>query len=309
MKQPLIVIGGPTACGKTETAINLALKINGEIISADSMQVYKKMDIGTAKPTQEELLKVKHYLIDEIDPTDEYSVAIFKNKALEYINLIYSKGKIPIVVGGTGFYINALIYNNDFNEELESNSSYRKYLYKIYETEGKDTLYNMLKNIDPDSAEKIHINNIKRIIRALEYYNETGKKISDHNKLEKQREEAFNTQFFILNMDREKLYDRIELRIDKMIEDGLVQEVSDLIKYIPNNSVSMQGIGYKEIIEYLQGKNSLEEAISNLKQNTRHFAKRQITWFKNQTKGNWINADEFDNNELLTRKIISLLNI
>ncbi len=295
MKKPLIIIAGPTACGKTDSSILLAKKINGEIISADSMQVYKYMDIGTAKIKEEEKQGIKHYLIDEFYPDEDFSIAIFKEMATKYIEEIQNKGKIPILVGGTGFYINSVIYNNDFNK-IDKDDSYRKELEQLAINKGKDFLHNMLKNVDEKSAEAIHQNNVKKVIRALEYYKLTGEKISEHNEREKQREKAYNTTFFILNMDREKLYNRINLRVDIMVKNGLVNEVKSLLeKGYKKNLVSMQGIGYKEIIKYLEGEYSLDYGVEIIKRDTRHFAKRQLTWFKHQSQDAiWIDVNNFN---------------
>nr|WP_317358426.1 tRNA (adenosine(37)-N6)-dimethylallyltransferase MiaA [uncultured Tyzzerella sp.] len=295
MKKPLIIIAGPTACGKTDSSILLAKKINGEIISADSMQVYKYMDIGTAKIKEEEKQGIKHYLIDEFYPDEDFSIAIFKEMATKYIEEIQNKGKIPILVGGTGFYINSVIYNNDFNK-IDKDDSYRKELEQLAINKGNDFLHNMLKNVDEKSAEAIHQNNVKKVIRALEYYKLTGEKISEHNEREKQREKAYNTTFFVLNMDREKLYNRINLRVDIMVKNGLVNEVKSLLeKGYKKNLVSMQGIGYKEIIKYLEGEYSLDYGVEIIKRDTRHFAKRQLTWFKHQSQDAiWIDVNNFN---------------
>ena len=307
MKKPLIIIAGPTACGKTASSIYLAKKINGEIISADSMQVYKYMNIGTAKITKDEMENVKHYLIDEFYPDYDFSIATFKQKATEYINDIHSRGKVPILVGGTGFYINSIIYDNDFTQ-TEKDDTYRKELEQIANQKGNLYLHNMLQKVDEKSAQDIHPNNVKKVIRALEFYKLTGQKISQHNQEEKQREQAYNTTFFVLNMDRDKLYERINLRVDKMIKDGLIEEVENLLnKGYNKNNVSMQGIGYKEIIAYLDGECSLDYAIDTIKKNTRHFAKRQLTWFKHQAKGAlWVDVANFDTQENLVKYMESI---
>ena len=296
MKKPHIIIAGPTACGKTESSVLLAKKINGEIISADSMQVYKYMNIGTAKITEEEKQSIKHYLIDEFYPDEDFSIAIFKEKATQYIKEIQNKGKVPILVGGTGFYINSVIYNNDFTE-TEKDETYRKELEQLAVNKGNDFLHNMLKEVDEQSAEAIHKNNVKKVIRALEYYKLTGEKISTHNEREKQKEKAYDTTFFVLNMDREKLYNRINLRVDIMLKNGLVDEVKNLLeKGYKKELVSMQGLGYKEMIKYLEGEYSLDYAIKIIKRDTRHFAKRQLTWFKHQSEDAiWIDTNKFDN--------------
>ena len=303
MKKQLIIIAGPTACGKTASSIELAKKINGEIISADSMQVYKGMDIGTAKITKEEMQGIKHYLIDELYPNEEFSIAKFKALASKYIDEIYQKGKKPILVGGTGFYINSFIYDNDF-ETTKKDDILRKTLEMQAAEKGNQYLHSKLKEIDSLSAEKIHFNNVKKVIRAIEFFEQTGKKISDHNKEEKKREKAFNPKFFVLNMEREKLYERINLRVDLMLKNGLLSEVESLLaKGYKKNLVSMQGIGYKEIISYLEGNISFEEAVFIIKRDTRHFAKRQLTWFKNQVKDAiWIDATK--NAESLANQMI-----
>ena len=302
MKKPLIVIAGPTACGKTDLSINLAEKIGGEIISGDSMQVYKLMDIGTAKPTAEETRGIPHFLIDELYPDEEYNVMIFQKKAKEYMKEIYDRGHIPIIVGGTGFYINALVYDNDFTEE--ESSSIRDELYRIAETEGKEKLHDMLADIDIEYAQSIHPNNVKRVARAIEYYRLTGEKMSEHNKSAKEKESPYNTAFFVLNMDRQKLYERIDMRVDIMMENGLKNEVRKLIDmgYSPE-LVSMQGLGYKEFIPYFNGEISLEKAVDDIKKYTRHFAKRQLTWFRRQTEGIWIDMTDGDKEKALSQII------
>lgn len=292
MKPPLITISGPTACGKTAVSVELAKIINGEIISADSMQVYKYMDIGTAKITEEEKQGIKHYLIDELYPDEEFSVAVFQKMAKGALAEIYENGKIPILVGGTGFYVNALIYDNDFTPG-EKDEKMRVELEKDAERNGNEYVHNILQKLDPEYAETVHPNNLKRVIRAIEYCRDTGEKFSEYNKREKLREPAYNVKNFILNMDRERLYERIEKRIDIMIDKGLIDEVKKLMKIYPDNLVSMKGLGYKEIIGYLKGEYSLDEAIYILKRDTRHFARRQITWFRHQSDGVWINMDEY----------------
>ncbi|MGN0134697.1 MAG: tRNA (adenosine(37)-N6)-dimethylallyltransferase MiaA [Anaerotignum sp.] len=299
MKRPLIVIGGPTACGKTGFSIKLAKKIGGEIISADSMQVYRYMDIGTAKVTPEEADGVPHYLIDEFDPDEEYNVMIFQQKAKAYMEEIWAKGKIPILVGGTGFYINALLYDNDFTE-TENDTSYREECYKLAQEQGPEVLYERLQKIDPEYAANIHANNVKRVTRALEYHYLTGQKFSEHNAEQKEKETPYDAAVIILTMDREKLYKRIELRIDLMLEQGLLEEVKGLLDrgYTPD-LVSMQGIGYKEFIPYFNGECTLEEAVTQLKTNTRRFAKRQLTWFRRQIDGLWIDLSKATGEEVL----------
>ena len=308
MKKPLVVIAGPTACGKTDISIELAKRINGEIISADSMQVYKFMDIGTAKATKEEMQGIKHYLIDEFMPDEDFNVMIFQQKAKEYMEEIYSKGKIPIIAGGTGFYINAVVNDNEFTETEEDNSL-REKLYKDAQENGADYNHNKLKKIDPEYAATVHANNIKRVARALEYFCLTGQKFSEHNAEEKKKTSPYNTSFIILNMDREKLYKRIDMRVDIMIKNGLIDEVKKLLDmgYNPR-LVSMQGLGYKEIVPYIAGEWSLEKAVDELKKRTRHFAKRQLTWFKRQTENClWVDLTE-GNKEKALNKITEYIN-
>ncbi|MDO4530897.1 MAG: tRNA (adenosine(37)-N6)-dimethylallyltransferase MiaA [Bacillota bacterium] len=299
MKKPLIIIGGPTACGKTGFSIKLAQKLGGEIISADSMQVYRYMDIGTAKVTAEEAEGVPHYLIDELDPDEEYNVMLFQQKAKAYMEEIWAKGKIPILAGGTGFYINALLYDNDFTE-TENDTSYREECYRLAKEKGAEVLYERLKEIDPEYAANMHANNVKRVTRALEYHYLTGEKFSAHNAAQQEKDTPYDAAVIILNMDREKLYERIELRIDQMLEQGLVEEVQGLLDrgYSPD-LVSMQGIGYKEFIPYFNGESTLEEAVTQLKTNTRRFAKRQLTWFRRQIEGLWVDLSKSSSEEAM----------
>ena len=290
----LIILTGPTAVGKTALSIGLAKAVNGEIISADSMQVYKKMDIGTAKITAAEMQGVKHHLIDILDPGEDFNVVLFKEYALKAMEDIYSRGRIPIIVGGTGFYIQALLYDIDF-EENDNDMSYREELQNLASLHGNNYIHDMLGKVDPKSAEKIHANNVKRVIRALEFYKKTGTKISEHNETESQKESPYNFEYFVLCDDRAKLYDKIDRRIDIMLEDGLVDEVRRLVAEGYDRSlVSMQGLGYKEIIDYLQDRCSFDEAVYTLKRDTRHFAKRQITWFKREKHVTWVNKNEYE---------------
>lgn len=291
MKKPLVVIGGPTACGKTGFSIELAKKIGGEVISADSMQVYRYMDIGTAKVTPEEMQGVPHYLIDELEPDEEYNVMLFQQKAKMYMEEIWRRGKIPILVGGTGFYINALLYDNDFTE-TENDMAFREECYAIARTQGPEVLFERLKAADPEYAAEIHANNVKRVTRALEYHYLTGEKLSAHNAAQKQKDSPYNAAVFILTMERERLYRRIEERVDGMLEQGLVEEVRGLLErgYRPE-MVSMQGIGYKELVPYCRGECTLDAAVEQLKTNTRRFAKRQLTWFRRQIDGLWLDMD------------------
>lgn len=308
MKKPIVVLTGPTAVGKTELSIQLAKVIGGEIISADSMQVYKYMDVGSAKITPEEMDGVRHYLVDELEPFDEFHVVKFQEYAQKYLNEIYAHGKIPIIAGGTGFYIQALLNDIDFTEQ-ESDSAYRKELEALAEEHGNQYLHDQLKEVDPESAEAIHPNNRKRVIRALEFYQETGRKISEHNAKEQMRTSPYNFAYFVLNDERSHLYKRIDARVDKMIEDGLEAEVRRLKEMgCTKDMVAMQGIGYKEMLSYLDGSYSLEEAVYIIKRETRHFAKRQITWFKRERDVIWLNKNEFDyKNEAILAYMIKIL--
>ncbi|MGN1317641.1 MAG: tRNA (adenosine(37)-N6)-dimethylallyltransferase MiaA, partial [Lachnospirales bacterium] len=269
----------------------------------DSMQVYKYMDIGTAKIKEEEKEGIKHYLIDDIMPDEKFSVAVFQKMAIEAYNDIIKSNKTPIMVGGTGFYLNAFLYDNDFSDD-EHDYTYRNKLNKILEEKGKEYLYDMLKKCDSEYANTVHINNTKKVIRALEYYTQTGEKFSDYNNREKLRKPKYNHKLFILNMERELLYKRIDKRVDIMIDEGLVDEVKNLLERYSPNLVSMQGLGYKEIVGYLEGRYSLDEAIYILKRDTRHFAKRQLTWFKHQCNGIWIDVDKFNSLDDVTNEII-----
>lgn len=295
-KRPLVVLTGPTAVGKTALSIHLAKAINGEIISADSMQVYQQMDIGTAKIKPEEMQGIPHYLVDEFPPDEEFNVVKFKEYANKYMEQIYEKGKIPILVGGTGFYIQAVLKDVAF--EQEEVSQCRKRLEQLAEEKGAHYLHLQLQNVDPKSALAIHENNVRRVIRALEYYEQTGKCISDHNEQEKKKESPYNFAYFVLNQDRGILYERIDKRVDLMVEEGLVNEVKHLLEQgYGRNLVSMQGLGYKEICAYLENEISLEEAIYILKRDTRHFAKRQLTWFKREQDVIWVDKDQYKTEE------------
>lgn len=293
MKKPLIILTGPTAVGKTKLSIALAKAVNGEIISADSMQVYQYMDIGSAKIKKEEMQGVPHYLIDVLKPEEEFHVVRFQEMAKQAMEEIYAKGKIPILTGGTGFYIQAVVKDIDFSENTEK-SEVRSRLEQLAKDKGSEYLHQKLLEVDPDSAQKIHANNVKRVIRALEYYELTGEKISLHNEREAVKESPYCYAYFVLNDLREKLYQRIDARVDEMLKEGLVQEVEKLSRMgYTRNMVSMQGLGYKEILAYLEGECSLEEAVYILKRDTRHFAKRQITWFKREPDVIWVNKPEF----------------
>ena len=295
MAQPLVIVAGPTAVGKSDFAIELAKRINGEVISADSMQVYKGMDIGSAKITTEEMQGIKHYLIDVLEPTEDFNVATFKELAQGAINEIAAKGKIPIVAGGTGFYIQALLYDIDFSESLGENPEYRSFLSAEYREKGPEYLFERLKEVDPETATIIHMNDEKRVIRALEFYHETGKPISVHNKEQYEKKSDYNFAYFVLNDVREKIYAKIDARVDIMMDKGLVEEVKKLReKGLNVKDVSMQGLGYKEILMYLNGEITLPEAVYRIKRDSRHFAKRQITWFKREKDVIWLNKYDFD---------------
>ncbi len=292
--KPLIIITGPTAAGKTDLSVRLAQAIGGEIISADSMQVYRHMDIGSAKITEEEKKGIPHYLIDVLDPEEEFNVAVFQKMAKAAVNTIYSHGNIPIVTGGTGFYIQALLYDIDFTETGED-SSIREELETMGREKGGEYLHELLHKIDPDSAAEIHPNNKKRVIRAIEYFRQTGEKISEHNRREREKSSPYDFLYYTVNMDRGVLYQRIDRRVDLMMERGLVSEVKRLKEMgCTREMVSMQGLGYKEILDYLQGICTLEEAVYILKRDTRHFAKRQITWFKRERDVRNIFLPDFD---------------
>ena len=296
-KQPLIILTGPTAVGKTNLSIRLAKEINGEIISADSMQVYKYMDIGSAKIMPEEMQGVKHHLIDVLEPEEDFNVVTFQKLCKDAMSDIYSKNSLPVITGGTGFYIQSVLYDIDFTEN-EEDCAYRKELEELAAKQGPEVLHERLKAVDPVSAEAIHANNVKRVIRALEFYEQTGEKISEHNEKEREKQSAYNSCYFVLTDERDRLYERIDRRVDIMIEQGLVDEVKALkAKGLKCGQVSMQGLGYKEILAYLDGEISLEDAIYIIKRDTRHFAKRQLTWFRREKEVIWIDKSEFDYDE------------
>lgn len=306
-KKPLIILTGPTAVGKSALSIQLAKRINGEIISADSMQVYKGMDIGTAKITSSEMEGIKHHLIDILDPIDEFNVVLFQQLGLKAINDIYSRNKVPIIVGGTGFYIQALLYNITF-EDNEGDNSYRKELEELTQEKGPQYLHDLLKSIDSISAKEIHPNNVKRVIRALEYFHLTNKPISAHNQEERQKNSPYNFAYFVLTDDRKLIYDRINKRVDLMLEQGLIEEVEALKTLgCTQAMVSMQGIGYKEIFDYLSGEVSLEDTTFLLKRDTRHFAKRQLTWFNREKEVTWLDRSVLGTDTKILENIMDLL--
>ena len=286
-KPKVIVICGPTASGKTALSIELAKRINGEIISSDSMQIYKDMNIGTAKPTTEEMQGIKHYLLDFVEPNQRYSVAEFKKDAERAIEEILQKGKVPIVVGGTGLYVDSLIYGIEY-QTIEFDENYRKELENRAENEGLDLLYKEAQKIDPQAIKKISANDQKRILRILEIYKATGKNKTEQEIESRKNGVKYDYKVFAIDMNREDLYDRINKRVDIMLENGLIEEVKQLLEKYDQFPTAMQGLGYKEVVEYLQGKTSEEEMIENIKRETRRYAKRQITWFKKNKQTIWI---------------------
>ncbi len=303
-KTPLLVITGPTSTGKTALAIKIAQVLNGEIISADSMQIYRYMDIGTAKPTIEERKGIPHYMLDIVYPDEEYNVALFQKQAMKTIEDISKRGRLPILAGGTGLYINSIIYPMDFSD-AEKDPEYRNYLKKRLKENGVLWLHNQLKKVDLKSAERLHPNDTRRIIRALEIYHLTGKPMTAFHQNYKEIEPPYDLLLYGLTMERQILYERINLRVDCMIEAGLVDEVRGLLKKgYTKDLVSMQGLGYKEIVAYLKGLVTLNEAIEVLKRNTRRFAKRQLTWFRREKQIKWLYADK-QTTEQLAEQLIS----
>ncbi|MCT4618742.1 MAG: tRNA (adenosine(37)-N6)-dimethylallyltransferase MiaA [Marinisporobacter sp.] len=302
MKKPLLIIVGPTAVGKTETSINLAKKLDGEIISADSMQVYKYMDIGSAKPTEEEKNGIPHYLMDEIDPREKFSAADFKEKAEDYMDKIIEKNKLPMIVGGTGLYVNSIIYNVDFTQTT-SNWEFRKKLEDMANEFGNEYLHQKLMEKDKEAAARIHPNNVKRVIRALEVI-ENGEKMKDF-KNDLVENEEYNYTLIGLIRDRQELYERINMRVDLMIEGGLIEEVKNLMKLgLDEEAISMKGLGYKEMIRYLKGEYDLTEATRILKRDTRRYAKRQITWFKRYDQMKWFDFGDYPSKKELEEDIL-----
>ncbi len=290
-KPKVIVICGPTASGKTALSIELAKKIDGEIISCDSMQIYKDMNIGTAKVTKEEMQGIRHYMIDFVSPDTRYSVADYKNDAEKAIETIINKGKIPIIVGGTGLYVDSLIYGIEY-PEIKFDEEYRKRLEKEADEKGLEFLYNKAKEIDKQAMQKISPNDKKRIIRVLEIYHATGKTKTEQEIESRKKEIKYEYKVFAINMNREKLYERINIRVDKMIENGLIEEVENLKKKYDHFPTAMQGLGYKEVVEYLQNQITRDEMIEKIKQESRRYAKRQLTWFRKNKETIWIDGLE-----------------
>lgn len=300
---PLIILTGPTAVGKTDLSIQLAEAVDAEIVSADSMQIYKYMDIGSAKVTEEEMQGVKHYLVDEIEPDMPFSVSEYKRMAEEYIDEISSRGKNVIVTGGTGLYLNSLIYDMDFGKS-DANQELREELNKELEENGPAYMYEKLVSLDKDAAERIHPNNTKRVIRAIEVAM-SGEKMNDFSK-DLRYNKKYRPIIIVLNRDRQALYDRINLRVDIMLKNGLIEEVKGLLeKGYTKDMISMQGIGYKEIIKYFDGEYTLEEAIEIIKRDSRRYAKRQLTWFRRYEDAKWFEIDKFDSAEELKDAVVS----
>lgn len=291
LKPNIYVIGGPTASGKSKLAVELAKRINGEIISADSMQIYKDMNIGTAKLTKEEMQGIKHHLLDFVSPEERYSVANFKTDAKIKIEEILKKGKTPIIVGGTGLYIDSMIYGIEFQDE-KIDKEYREELNELAEKEGLERLYEEARKIDPEAMKKISINDKKRIIRVLEIYHKTGKTKTEVEKESRKNEIKYNYKMFAITMNREKLYERIEKRVDQMIEQGLIEEVQSILNKYHKFPTAMQGLGYKEVVEYLENKLTKEEMIEKIKKKTRHYAKRQLTWFRKNKETIWLDGEK-----------------
>jgi tRNA dimethylallyltransferase len=301
----LFILGGPTAVGKTEISIKLAQRLNGEIISADSMQIYKSMDVGSAKITKEEMRGIPHHLVDIIEPSEAFSVAEFKEKAESAIEEITNKNKLPMIVGGTGFYINSLIYNYSF-ADTNKDEEYREYLTKLAEAQGNEYVHSLLKDIDEESYNKLYPNDLKRVIRALEVYKVSGKPMSEFTAEQNILDIPYNVYYFVLNMDRQKLYSRINSRVDIMMENNLIDEVIKLKEMGYNADMqSMKGIGYKEILYHLNDEISLNEAVEMIKQGSRNYAKRQLTWFRKDPRVNWISKDDFNSDDEIVEYIIS----
>lgn len=296
-KQKVIVICGPTASGKTALSIELAKKTNGEIVSCDSMQIYKEMDIGTAKPTKEEMQEIPHYMINTIFPNERYSVADYKKDAKKAIREIIKKGKVPIIVGGTGLYVDSLIYEIEY-PDIKFDEKYRQELEEQVRKDGLEKLYNKAKKIDPEAMLKISSNDKKRILRVLEIYKATGKTKTEQERKSREKEPEFDYLVYGLNMPREKLYERINLRVDIMIKQGLIKEVEEIYKKYNEFPTAMQGLGYKEVVEYLEGHLTKEEMIEKIKQETRRYAKRQMTWFRKNKQTIWLDTENTKQNNL-----------
>lgn len=296
MKKKVLVITGPTGSGKTKLAIEIAKRLDGEIVSADSMQIYKEMNIGTAKPDEEEKQNIPHYMMDILNPNERYSVADYKKDAKKAIKEILKKGKTPIIVGGTGLYIDSIIYEIEF-AQIETDLAYRKELEEIVENEGLHTLYEKAKQIDSKAMEKISQNDQKRILRVIEIYHQTGKTKTELD-IESKKEPEYNYKMFAINMDRDVLYERINKRVDLMIEKGLIEEVKNIYEKYNEFPTSMQALGYKEVVEYLEGKVTKEEMIDKIKMESRRYAKRQLTWFRKNKETVWLDGQNTINNNI-----------
>ena len=313
-KKPLVILAGPTAVGKTKASVLLAKKIGGEIISADSMQVYRHMDIGSAKIRPEEMSGVPHHLIDVLDPEEDFNVVRFQQMARQALAEIWSRGRIPMVVGGTGFYIQALLYDIDFTED-SGEDEFRACLEQTARENGGEYLHQLLENVDPEAARQIHPHNVKRVIRALEFHRQTGGRISEHNQREREKQSPYRCAYFVLTDERSRLYERIDRRVDEMMEEGLLEEVRFLRdRGVPKTATSMQGLGYRQLYGYLEGRYTLDEAVRIIKRDTRHFAKRQLTWFRREKDVIWAdrsvigqdegNLEEFMLKHLRERQIL-----
>ena len=305
-KQPLFILTGPTAVGKSKLSLELARRLNGEIISADSMQVYKGMDIGTDKITLAARKGITHHLIDIVEPTESFDVTIFQRLAKEAISDIASRGKLPIMVGGTGFYIQSVLYDIDFSE-TDDDDSIRTRLEQEAEAsiDGLKNLYDRLLTVDPVSYKLIPMQNKKRVIRALEFFEKTGRPISEHNSEQRARTSPFHFMYVVLTNERQELYSRIDARVDQMINEGLVDEVIKLkAAGVKATDTSMQGLGYREILGFLQGEYDLDRAVYLIKRNTRHFAKRQLTWFRRERDITWVNKHEYSNDEEIVNDLV-----
>lgn len=297
----LVVVAGPTAVGKSETAVSLAREINGAVISADSMQVYRGMDIGTAKITKREMGGIPHFGIDICDPTQNYDVTEFVSMAHSAMDTVYSEGKVPIICGGTGFYIQALAYDIDFGKE-EPDQGFRKELADFADRYGTQALHERLERIDPRSAQAIPEGNVKRVIRAIEYYRNHGNPISEHNEKERRRKSPYDLLFFVLTDDRKRLYDRIDARVDQMMDAGLCDEARRIYEMIGDlDCTASRAIGYREMFSYFRGEMGLEEAVDKIKQNSRHFAKRQLTWFRRYPEVIWIDRRQYPDTDSVVR--------
>ena len=305
-KPPLIIIAGPTAAGKTALSVGLAEQISGEVISADSMQVYRGMDIGTAKIRPEETRGVKHHLIDCLSPRHPFNVMEFRALAKQAVRSCLEAGHVPVLTGGTGFYIQSVLYDVDFQEESGS-EEIREALTRDMDTLGPEAMHRRLREVDPEAAEQIHMNNRKRVIRALEFYALTGRKISDSNREQREKESPYRYLYYVVTMDRQRLYQRIDQRVDRMMEEGLLREVQGLKDMgLDRSLVSMQGLGYRQLLDYLDGLCTLPEAVERIKTETRHFAKRQLTWFRREPEARWLQLEDFGGSpEALLAHVVS----